>query len=181
MFNEFYDQSTGSYRTNPAYQEILRLDKMLSEVNIPHTLDRLMDGWQICYPSRMRNEMIMDAIEHGGSYGNYEDKLEIMGLLTPEESEHDSVVGHLTAEEVFERIHKHYFKIEEEPLPYTRTDPVLNSYIKEILDEFHGLIVKAKSFGLDIKLTPNSTSSLELYFHDDYPDTILVDKEEIGM
>lgn len=66
-------------------------------------------------------------------------------------------------------------------LPHTRTDPVLNSYIKEILDEFHGLITKAKTFGLDIKLTPNSKSSLELYFHDDYPDTILVDKEELGM
>lgn len=72
-------------------------------------------------------------------------------------------------------------KSENNDLPHTRIDPVLNSYIKEVLDEFHGLIVKAKTFGLDIKLTPNSTSSLELYFHDDYPDTILVDKEELGM
>ena len=54
-------------------------------------------------------------------------------------------------------------------------------YIKEILDDFHGLVTKAKTFGLDIKLTPNSNSSLKLYFNDDYPDTILVDKEENGM
>jgi hypothetical protein len=30
--------------------------------------------------------------------------IEIMGLLTPEEQEYDSVVGYLTAEEVFRRI-----------------------------------------------------------------------------
>jgi hypothetical protein len=50
----------------------------------------------------------MDAIEHYGSYGNSCDELEIMGLLTPEEVEYDSVVGYLTAEDVFERIRKHY-------------------------------------------------------------------------
>lgn len=70
---------------------------------------------------------------------------------------------------------------EDEPLPHTRTDPILNDHITEIIDDFKNLVEKAKSYGLDIKLTPNSTSSLELYFHDDYPDTILVDKEELGM
>lgn len=50
----------------------------------------------------------MDAIEHYGSYGKDEDKLEIMGLLTPDEEEHDSVLGYLTAEDVFERIRKHH-------------------------------------------------------------------------
>ena len=69
----------------------------------------------------------------------------------------------------------------ENKLPHTRTDPILNDHISEIINGFHDLIEKAKSYGLDIKLTPNSTSSLELYFHDDYPDTILVDKEELGM
>lgn len=181
MFGGMYDEKTGRWTTNEKYQEILKLDRMLTEAGIPHTLETSMDGWQLCYPSnRQDDECIMDAIEKMGSYGSESDKLEIMGLLTPEEESHDSVLGYLTAEDVFERIRNHFFKTEE-PLPYTRTDPVLNSYIKEILDEFHGLIVKAKSFGLDIKLTPNSASSLELYFHDDYPDTILVDKEEIGM
>lgn len=66
-------------------------------------------------------------------------------------------------------------------LPHTRTDPTLNKYIDDIISDFHTLVEKAKSYGLDIKLTPNSESSLELYFHDDYPDTILVDKEELGM
>lgn len=70
---------------------------------------------------------------------------------------------------------------EDEPLPHTRTDSTLNNRIGEIINDFQALIEKAKSYGLDIKLTPNSETSLELYFHDDYPDTILVDKEELGM
>ena len=66
----------------------------------------------------------------------------------------------------------------DRPLPHTRTDPILNNHITEIINDFHTLVEKAKSYGLDIKLTPNSTDSLELYFHDDYPDIILVDKFE---
>ena len=69
-------------------------------------------------------------------------------------------------------------EFENIPLPHTRADPVLNAHITEIIDDFHAVVEKAKSYGLDIKLTPNSTDSLELYFHDDYPDTILVDKFE---
>lgn len=108
MFNEYYDVTTRTYSTNPSYMEILKLDKMLTEADIPHTLDRFMDGWQICYPCRMHNSIVMDAIEHYGSYGNCDDKLEIMGLLIPEEAQWDSVVGWLTAEDVFERIRKHH-------------------------------------------------------------------------
>lgn len=120
----------------------------------------------------------MDAIEMESSYGNRQDRIEIMGLLTPEEACEDDVAGYLTAENVFERIKKHY---EENKLPHTRTDPELNARIDEIISDFHKLVEKAKSYGLDIKLTPTSTDSLELYFHDDYPETILVDKEELGL
>lgn len=168
--------------TNPKYQEILRLDKLLTDAGIPHTLDTWQDGWQICYPQNYTNgTCVMDAIEHGGSYGSANDKLEIMGLLTPDEEKYDSVVGHLTAEEVFDRINRHYLGSKEEILPHTRIDPTLNDHIDEIITGFRELIEKAKSYGLDIKLTPNSEDSLELYFHDDYPNTILVDKEELGM
>ena len=48
--------------------------------------------------------MVCSVIEHCGSYGREEDKLEIMGLLTEEELEVDEVKGYLTAEEVFGRI-----------------------------------------------------------------------------
>lgn len=63
-------------------------------------------------------------------------------------------------------------------LPYTHTDPVLNAHITEIIDDFRKVVEKAKSYGLDIKLTPFASNSLELYFHDDYPGVILVDKSE---
>lgn len=73
-------------------------------------------GWQVCvyYPD---GERMISAIEGYGTYGyggwdhgtlgtdeKDGDLIEIMGLLTPEEAEHDSVAGYLTAEEVFRRI-----------------------------------------------------------------------------
>ena len=62
-------------------------------------------GWQIVvyYPD---GERMISAIEGWGTYGFKDDLIEIMGLLTPEEAEHDSVIGWLTAEDVFERIKK---------------------------------------------------------------------------
>ena len=96
----------GRYILNNKYTEILKLDKMLDEAEIPHTLERSMDGWQVCYPDV--DNCVADAIEFYGSYGSEENLLEIMGLLTPEEAEHDSVLGHLTAENVFERMRAHY-------------------------------------------------------------------------
>lgn len=88
------------------YNEIIKLHEMLTEANIPHEFHRLYDGYQICYPAKQN--CIADAIEHYGSYGNDEDTLEIMGLLTEEEWEQDGVLGHLTAEEVFKRFKSHY-------------------------------------------------------------------------
>ena len=95
---------------NNKYQEILKLDGMLNNANIPHVLKRMFDGWQVCYPSDDEKDMVMDAIEHFGSFGKEDDKLEIMGLLTPEEEKDGPVLGHLTADEVFMRIwyHCHY-------------------------------------------------------------------------
>lgn len=94
---------SGHYITNQHYREILKLDVMLNEADIPHELIKFNDGWQVIYPED-GPKRIMDAIEHFGSYGAEEDLLEIMGLLTPDEEENDSVLGYLTAENVFERI-----------------------------------------------------------------------------
>lgn len=104
-YEQLFDEN-GRYRLDESYTEILKLDKMLTDAEIPHTLERLMDGWQVCYPDQEKR--VADAIEHYGSYGNLENLLEIMGLLTNEEAEHDSVLGHLTAENVFERMRAHY-------------------------------------------------------------------------
>lgn len=108
--------------------EIHKLHEMLTESGIEHEfLDRTPHGahgqelkinwgYQICvyYPD---GERMISAIEGYGTYGyggwdhgvfgtdeKDGDLIEIMGLLTPEESEYDSVVGYLTAEDVFRRI-----------------------------------------------------------------------------
>lgn len=105
-FKELFD-ADGKYITDNRYQEILRLDAMLTEKQIPHTCQKFMDGWQVIYPED-GEKRVMDAIEHFGSYGEEEDLLEIMGLLTPEEEKDDNVLGYLTAEEVCKRIEQHW-------------------------------------------------------------------------
>ena len=94
------------------YTEILKLKTMLSNAKIPFEFDKLYDGFHLCYPRENKSEdgtgRVCSVIQHFGSYGHSEDMLEIMGLLTEEESQNDSVVGWLSAEEVFERIKKHY-------------------------------------------------------------------------
>lgn len=95
-------------KLNKNYTEILKLNEMLTKAEIPHTINRLFDGWQVIYC--YNGERIADAIEHFGSYGNKENLLEIKGCLTPEEEKVNSVLGYLTAEEVFERFLKDYKK-----------------------------------------------------------------------
>ena len=107
--------------------EIERLHKMLTDAGIEHEWrDRTPKDWYddafgfeikwgyqiIVY--KKNGDRLISAIEGYGSHGfgnvlqgyheKYGDLIEIMGLLTPEEEEHDSVVGWLTAEEVFRRI-----------------------------------------------------------------------------
>lgn len=105
--NNLFDENF-NYILDDRYKEILLLDRMLTEAKIPHTLTRFMDGWQVCYPEYSPEARVCDAIEHCGSYGNAIDKLELMGLLTDSEKECDSVVGGLTAEDIFDRIKIHY-------------------------------------------------------------------------
>ena len=85
------------------YKEILKLRDMLEEAH------RDLIGYQILFYDGQilfydGGKMICSVVENMYSYGNESDLLEIMGLLTEEESEMDSVVGWLTAENVFNRI-----------------------------------------------------------------------------
>lgn len=92
------------------YTEIFALKDMLERAKIPFVWKELKDffnGFQICYPKDSK-ECVCSVIEHKFSYGNEEDLLEIMGLLTKKESEHDCVLGYLTADNVYKRIKKHY-------------------------------------------------------------------------
>ena len=101
--------------TSKKYKEIFRLKKMLEDANIPFDFFEMdpearkimpeFEHWHINYPNR--NKFIISVIEGFGTYGEQDDKLEIMGELTEEEKEEDcDVIGWLTAEEVFERIKK---------------------------------------------------------------------------
>ena len=61
-------------------------------------------------------------------------------------------------------------------LPYTH-DKRLNPIVTELMNDWNRLVEKAKNYGMDIRFAPNCTESLELYFHDDYPNMLLVDKD----
>ena len=101
--------------TSKKYKEIFRLKKMLEDDNIPFDFFEMdpdarkiipeFEHWHINYPNR--NKFIVSVVEGIGTYGEQDDKLEIMGGLTEEEKEEGyEVIGWLTAEEVFERIKK---------------------------------------------------------------------------
>lgn len=89
------------------YNEILKLKQMLEEANIPFE-------FEVDFVTRIiinkHGRRLCDAIEGFGSYGEEEDLIEIMGALTTEEVEEDSVLGYLTAEEVFKRFKYCYEK-----------------------------------------------------------------------
>lgn len=81
------------------YKEIFKLKKMLEKEKIP--FEFLKFNGTFGYQIRLNENC--DVIEHKGSYGEEQDLLEIMGAMTEEEMLHDSVLGYLTAKEVFKR------------------------------------------------------------------------------
>lgn len=82
--------------------------KMLQDAGIPFETCRRPEimGYQAVYPSNAAR--VCSVITGAYTYGGDEGLLEIMGLLTEEEREIDSVKGWLTAEDVFSRIQKHW-------------------------------------------------------------------------
>lgn len=92
------------------YKEIFRLKEMLENAGMPFSFDPLCGGWHIRYPDTVSLGTVCSVIEHDYSYGSGADKLEIAGLLTKAEEKIDLVKGWLSAEEVFERIKKHWEK-----------------------------------------------------------------------
>lgn len=97
------------------YKEILRLKSMLEKAKIPFSFYKreLSHGYLLRYPTAGVEKRVCSVIEHDYSYGHEKDLLEIMGLMTKEElkKEHDDVLGYLTAENVFQRIEKHWKSI----------------------------------------------------------------------
>ena len=91
--------------------ELLKLRKLLRKEGIP--FESIHSEWvgkmypHLYYPQR--ENFICSIICHPYAYGYYNGLLEIMGLV---EDTEDSVEGYLSAEEVFERIKRHYAESE---------------------------------------------------------------------
>ena len=103
--------------------EILKLKQMLKKANIPFEFTDDKNHYKeieatnnlalIKAAKDLKNsyriiiykygKRLCDVIYGYGSYGYEEGLLEIMGGLTQEENENSSVLGYLTAEEVFKR------------------------------------------------------------------------------
>lgn len=101
--------------------EIKKLDEMLTQEGIEHSIGELHDGYYIRVPND--DKWLWDAICHSFSYGHESGLLEVMGdcLLTNEERKCDSVQGYLTAEDVMWRVHN-MAKIKEEKEAAERYD-----------------------------------------------------------
>lgn len=110
-------------RKKQKYKEIFKLKRMLEKENIPFDFiegfgydadiikkyPALTEHYQICYPCFDCEKRWISIIEGFDTYGSEVDKLEIMGGFTPEELEYsDSVIGYLSAENVFNRIKNNY-------------------------------------------------------------------------
>lgn len=106
------DSMRYKYRIKPEskYNEIFKLKKMLEKNFVPFEWKEFdkpsKQGFQILYPNDKNRDC--SVIEHSFSYGNEKDLLEIQGLLTADEEECDSVLGNLTADDVFLRILSHW-------------------------------------------------------------------------
>lgn len=90
---------------NPKYQEILKLHAMLLDKDIPHDIERSLDGWRISYPSSGLNR-VFSIVENRLSCGSIDDLIEL-GFC-------NTLIGDLTAEDVFNRIKKHYEEAKNE-------------------------------------------------------------------
>lgn len=120
------------------YTEIFKLKEMLELAEIPYLfIDKykeekilmnknnylkMLEHYQILiyddirdmmhegelYPILDEEKRVISIIQGYGTYGSNVDLLEIMGLLTEEEEKEGSVVGYLSAENVFDRIEKYY-------------------------------------------------------------------------
>ena len=101
-----WHDDTGCEAFGLDYTEIRKLHALLTEAEIPHTFRVHLGGYQVCYPEY--DDRVCSAVLHGHSYGAFEGEIEIMGLLTPEEEEISDVCGDLTADDVFNRIRKHW-------------------------------------------------------------------------
>lgn len=98
-----------NYRIKPEYDEIFKLKSLLEENHIPFEWiehSNFRNGCQIYYPEK-DEKCVCSVLEHSFNFGN-KNNLQIQGLLTEKEEECGSVLGNLTADNVFQRILFHW-------------------------------------------------------------------------
>lgn len=97
------------------YTEIFKLKEKLDAIDLEYEFINRSTHYNEQYQIMIYDgdEWVISVIEGEHTYGGNADKLEIMGLLTEEEEKHDSVVGWLSADDVYERIMKYYGSREE--------------------------------------------------------------------
>ena len=101
------DRSEQKARKILKYSSIHFLGQELENAEIPFYFHEAYNGWQILYPSK--ENRICSIIEHEFSFGSDDDLLEIYGIDENGDKCSDAI-GHLTTEEVFSIIKKHYQK-----------------------------------------------------------------------
>lgn len=129
-------------KSSEKYNEIFKLKSMLEENHIPFEWivhNDFRNGYQICYPGK-DEKRVCSVIEHSFSYGSQKDLLEIQGLLTEKEEECDSVLGNLTATEVFQRILSHWKGTKEKTTyrPFKSCDELIETW-KNMMNKFLGV------------------------------------------
>ena len=111
IFFDRFEENRKLMKINEYLNEYLK-DKEYYQILLFNDFREVMDHYNT-YKVFNNEKRIISIVQGYGTYGEEDDLLEIMGLLTEEEEKIDDVTGYLTAEDVFNRIVK-YFKDKSE-------------------------------------------------------------------
>ena len=111
IFIDRFEEDRKLMKNNEYLNEYLK-DKEYYQILLFNDFREVMDHYNT-YKVFDNEKRIISIVQGYGTYGEEDDLLEIMGLLTEEEEKIDDVTGYLTAEDVFNRIVK-YFKDKSE-------------------------------------------------------------------
>ena len=111
IFIDRFEEDRKLMKNNEYLNEYLK-DKEYYQILLFNDFREVMEHYNT-YKVFNNEKRIISIVQGYGTYGEEDDLLEIMGLLTEEEEKIDDVTGYLTAEDVFNRIIK-YFKDKSE-------------------------------------------------------------------
>ena len=111
IFIDRFEEDRKLMKNNEYLNEYLK-DKEYYQILLFNDFREVMEYYNT-YKVFDNEKRIISIVQGYGTYGEEDDLLEIMGLLTEEEEKIDDVTGYLTAEDVFNRIVK-YFKDKSE-------------------------------------------------------------------